>query len=200
MMWQKLVDDGGKLSWSELEASPHGVVYAEKEYGRLFEAIATSDGSVHLAPMVFLERARTVLSTPTAAPSPKWPLLLSNQRWKSAMNSWLNETPTALQREKTNTVYLNPDDAERLGIADDDVVRVSSRTAALECVAQVNSAPRQGVVILGHGWGSRIFDPNDAQPPNVFGVNRNALVAAEDVDPLSGTPSFGVVEVAVERV
>jgi formate dehydrogenase len=200
MMWQKLVDDGGKVSWSELEASPHGVLYGEKEYGRLAEAIATSDRSVHLAPEAFLERARTVLSTPAAAPSPQWPLLLSNQRNKSGMNSWLNETPTALQREKTNTVCLNPDDAERLGIADADVVRVSSRTAALECVAEISSAPRQGVAILGHGWGSRIFDPNDAHPPTVYGVNRNALVAAEDVDPLSGTPSFGVVEVAVERV
>ncbi|BBZ70621.1 formate dehydrogenase [Mycobacterium paraseoulense] len=199
-MWKKLVDDGGKLSWSDVEGSPHGVVYGDKEYGRLAEAVATSDGAVHLAPEPFLQRVRAVLDAAPASPSPDWPLLLSNQRWKSAMNSWLNDTPTALKRQSANTVYLNTDDAAPLGISSGDVVRVSSRTATLECTAEVSSAPRQGVVILGHGWGSRVFDPHGAEPPAAYGVNRNALVADADVDPLSGTPAFGIVEVRVAKV
>ena len=199
-MWKNMVNGGGKLSWDELEASPHGVIYGEKQYGQLGTAIATADGAVRLAPEAFVARVRSLLAEPLAEPSPDRPLLLSSQRWKSSMNSWLNETPTALRREPTNTVYLHPDDAANSAISHGDTVRVSSASAALECTAEVSAAPLRGVAILGHGWGSRIFDPHGGELPESHGVNRNALVADAAIDPLSGTPAFGVVEVRVERV
>ena len=57
------------------------------------------------------------------------------------MNSWLNDTPTALRRNATNTLHLHPDDAEPLGIRTGDTVRVSSRVDALECTAEVSTTP-----------------------------------------------------------
>ena len=115
------------------------------------------------------------------------------------MNSWLNDTPTALRRNATNTLLLNPNDAEELGIQTGDTVRVSSRVDTLECTAEVSSAPQVGVAVLDHGWGSRLFDPQTQEPSEVHGANRNALVSDQDVDVLSGTPAFGTVEVRVER-
>ena len=198
-LWKKMVDDGGKFSWDDLEGHPHGLLYGEKEYGQLGAAIATSDGSIQIAPEAFVRRVRSLLSEPPQAPSAEWPILLSSQRWKSSMNSWLNETPSALRREATNTVYVHPADAEKLAIRSGDTTKVTSPTAVLECTAEVSSVPRSGVAILGHGWGSRIFDPHGDEPAAVYGVNRNALVADSAVDPLSGTPAFGVTEVRIEK-
>lgn len=198
-LWQKMVDDGGRISWAELESAPHGLCYGQKQYGQLTTALATGDGAVNLAPSAFTERLRQVLAEPTPRSSAEWPLLLSNERSKSAMNSWLNETPSAQKHTATNAVYLNPEDAERLAVTSGDNVRVSSPSASLECVAEVSSIPRAGVAILGHGWGSRVFDPHGGQPSLAHGVNRNALVSDEHIDSLSGTPAFGVVQVRVER-
>src|SRR5206468_11251589 len=102
---------------------------------------------------------------------------------------WLNETPTALQRESANTVYLHPDDAASNAISHGDTVFVSSSSATLQCTAEVRAAPQRGVAILGHGWGSRIFDPHGGEVPESDGVKRNALVADAAIEPLSATPA-----------
>lgn len=199
-MWAKTVDGGGKLSFKELVAQPHGLIYAEKSYSQLAAAIATEDGAVHLAPEAFVARIRHLLSAPAASASTEWPLVLSNQRRRSAMNSWLNDTPTALRRNPTNVLQLHPDDATRLGIATGDAVRVSSRVRAFDCTAEVSDAPRAGVAILDHGWGSHLFDPERQQSSETHGCNRNALVSDQEVDVLSGTPAFGVAQVRVDRI
>ena len=199
-LWETIVDGGGQLSWGELLAAPHGVIYGPKSYGQLESAIATPDGAVHLAPEAFVARLRHLLAIPAAQGSPDWPIVLSNQRRKSAMNSWLNDTPTALRRNATNTLLLHPDDAAPLGIETGDTVRVSSPVHALECTAEVSKTPQRGVAVLDHGWGSRLFDPQRQEPSDTLGANRNALVSDQDVDVLSGTPSFGIAQVRVERL
>jgi formate dehydrogenase len=199
-LWESIVDGGGRLSWGELMAAPHGVIYGAKAYGQLESAIATPDEAVHLAPEAFVARLRQLLAVPAADVCSEWPLLLSNQRRKSAMNSWLNDTPTALRRNPTNTLLLHPDDAAPLGIQTGDAVRVSSPVHALECTAEVSETPQAGVAVLDHGWGSRSFDPPNGEPLETLGSNRNALVSDQEVDVLSGTPSFGIARVRVERL
>ncbi|MDT5232527.1 MAG: hypothetical protein QOI39_3027 [Mycobacterium sp.] len=58
------------------------------------------------------------------------------------------------------------------------------------------SAWRDPVAVQAH---SRVFDPHNGHPPTVYGVNRNALVLDTHIDPLSGTPAFGVTAVCVAR-
>jgi formate dehydrogenase len=56
------------------------------------------------------------------------------------------------------------------------------------------------VVIVDHGWGSRIFDPRGGADPESFGVNRNLLVDTESLDPLSQTSTMSACRVGVERI
>src|SRR5215207_1265449 len=198
-LWETAANAGGQLSWDELVSNPHGVVFADKSYGNLGEAIATEDGAVNVAPQVFVDRLRQVLSRPAPTPSKEWPLVLSSERTKASMNSWLNDTPTALRRQSANPLYIQPEDAAALGIDAGDTVRVTSSVGSLECTAELSEAPRAGVVILGHGWGTHTFDPHGREPAAIHGVNRNLLVSDADVDELSGTPAFGTVAVRVEK-
>jgi formate dehydrogenase len=197
---ETIVDGGGRLSWEELIASPHGLIYAEKSYDHLDEVIATADGAVHLAPDDFMRALRQALCRPVANASGSWPMLLSNQRLTASMNSWLNDTPTSLRRNTTNTLRVHPDDAERLGIRTGDRVRVTSPVGSLECSAEVSNDPQIGVAILAHGWGSRVFDPHGGAAAERHGINRNALVSDTNVDSLSGTPAFGTAAVRITRL
>jgi len=199
-LWKQIVDGGGRLTWDELVSHPHGLIYADKTYGHLTEAIATPDGAVQLAPADFVNSLHQALARPAAATSAEWPMLLSNQRRKSAMNSWLTDTPTALRRDTTNVLYLHALDADALGIQTGDVARVASPVDCLDCIAEISDAPQAGVAILAHGWGSRVFDPHGGEPAQAHGVNRNALVSDTSIDSLSGTPAFGVAAVRIIRL
>jgi formate dehydrogenase len=199
-LWKQIVDGGGRLTWEELIASPHGLIYAEKSSGHLEEVIATADGAVHLAPDDFMTALRQALGRPVTNASGSWPMLLSNQRLKASMNSWLNDTPTSLRRNKTNAVRIHPDDAERLGIRTGDMVRITSPADSLDCRAEASNDPQIGVAILAHGWGSRVFDPHSGAAAERHGVNRNALVSDTDIDPLSATPAFGTAAVRITRL
>lgn len=199
-LWQQLVDGGGKLTWQELLAHPHGVIYGQDSIGHLTTVIATPDGAVRLAPEAFVAQTREEVTRPAPTASDELPLVLSNSRRKASMNSWLNDLPSALRRGTENVLEIHHDDALPLGVQTGDPVTVTSATTTLDCTALVSDAPRVGVVILCHGWGSRVFDPHDGHAPEVHGVNRNALVSDQSIDPLSGTPAFGITAVRVARV
>lgn len=116
------------------------------------------------------------------------------------MNSWLNELPGLHPAGKGNEVLLHPDGAATLGIASGDGVRVFSPVGRLEVTAALSDRPRRGVVVLDHGWGSRVFDPRHGGAPDSYGVNRNLLADRAAIDPLSQTSTLGSVYVGIERV
>jgi anaerobic selenocysteine-containing dehydrogenase len=77
---------------------------------------------------------------------------------------------------KRNDVLINPSDGAALGICDGDRVRVFSPVGEIELEAALSERLRVGLVVVDHGWGSRIFDPRGGNQPQSFGVNRNLLV------------------------
>jgi formylmethanofuran dehydrogenase subunit D len=95
------------------------------------------------------------------------------------MNSWLNELPGLHPAGKRNEVLINPDDAATLGILDGDRVRVFSQVGEIEVDASLSGRLRRGLVVVDHGWGSRIFDPRGGDAPQSYGVNRNLLIDGE---------------------
>ena len=191
---------GRRLRWRDVLAHPHGWVFGPREFGHFRQALRTPDKRVHVAPAEFVARARELLAEPIAGPPADFPFQLAGRRHRHSMNSWLNELPGLHPAGKGNAVVIHPDDAHGLGIADGDRVRVYSRVGEVELTATVDDQPRPGVVIIDHGWGSRIFDPRGGSAPQSYGVNRNLLVDGAAVDPLSQTPALSSSYVAVERV
>ena len=56
----------------------------------------------------------------------------------------------------TNYLYVHPDDAARVGVADGDLVDVTSATATLRVPVQLLPDLTPGVVALPHGWGHQM--------------------------------------------
>ncbi|BBX29919.1 molybdopterin-containing oxidoreductase family protein [Mycolicibacterium alvei] len=192
--------DGHKLTWRELTAHPHGLVLGPREFGRFREALRTPDHKVHAAPAEFVARTRELIATPDPGSPKGFPFLLGNGRRRHSMNSWLNELPGLHPGGKGNEVVIHPEDAAALGIAAGDRVRVYSPVGQVEVTAALSDRPRRGVVVLDHGWGSRVFDPRHGSAPDSYGVNRNLLADRTAIDPLSQTSALGSVYVGIERI
>ena len=179
--------NGRRVKWRDVIANPHGLVLGEREFGHVKEALRTDDKEVHAAPPEFVQRARELLAEPHPEAPDGYPFQLANRRNRHSMNSWLNELPGLHPSGKKNEVVIHPDDAAALGVTEGDRVRVFSSVGAIELAASVNDRPRRGVVIVDHGWGSRIFDPRGKAAPESYGANRNLLIDGGPVDPLYQT-------------
>jgi formate dehydrogenase len=192
--------NGRRIKWRDVLAHPHGWVLGPREFGHFKDALRTDDRKVHAAPPEFVERARELLAEPGPEAPVDYPFQLANRRNRHSMNSWLNELPGLHPSGKHNEVVIHPDDAAALGISEGDRVKVSSPVGAIELAASVNAGPRRGVVVIDHGWGSRIFDPRGGSQPESYGANRNLLIDGGPVDPLSQTAALSSSYVAVERL
>ena len=192
--------NGHRVTWRELMANPHGLVLGPREFGHFRDALRTHDKKVHVAPAEFVAHTRELLTEPKPEAPDSYRFQLGNRRNRHSMNSWLNELPGLHRSGKGNQALLNTEDAADLGIVDGDRVRVFSPVGAVELVAAVSDRPRRGLVVIDHGWGSRIFDPRGGGAPESYGANRNLLIDGSSVDPLSQTSPLSSSYVGVERV
>jgi formate dehydrogenase len=195
-----LVASGKRLKYDDILKYEHGWMYGTKEYGHLAAALRTADKSVHCAPPKFLFALRQELANRRTRTSTAYPMLLINRRTRESMNSWLNETPSLFEQQRSNAIELHPDDAAALGLEPGQWARVISPTGSIELPITIVEGGRPGVVAVAHGWGSRVFDPASGAAPQVLGANRNLLVDRTTIDPFSQTPSLNATPVRVEAL
>ena len=193
-----LVAAGRRVSYRTVAASAHGLAFAPKRYGDFAAALMTDDGTVHAAPQEFVDECRRMMAQPLCV-DPEYPFVIINRRHRESMNSWISESPSLFMAERSNNAEVDARDADELGLADGEIVRLVSRTASIEVPVQVTEGGRRGVITLGHGWGSRIFDPHTGSSRS-YGTNKNLLVSNAVLDPLSQTPAFNSTAVKIERM
>ncbi len=133
------------------------------------------------------QRAKFFFDEPRAMPEPtdeSYPLLLLTGRGTSAQ--WHTNTRTAksavLRKLYPQECYveINPADAEALGVASQQVIRVSSRRSSVEAVAVVSACVQPGQLFM---------------PMHYEQVNRLTFAA---FDPHSRQPSYKACAVRVE--
>ena len=118
-------------------------------------------------------------------PDDKYPLVLTTGR---TLYHWHGGTMTR-RSAGLNAIYpealveINPEDAKRLGIADGEMVKVSSRRGEVTAKAQVIARPDPGVVFM-------TFHFHEAAA--------NLLTIAA-LDPVAGIPEYKVAAVRVEK-
>lgn len=198
--WRRAVERSGRITWDEIVAHPHGILLGDREYGHARGALLTPGQRIQLAPPRFVAEARRQLSFTPADPPSQFPLRLGNRRRNSSMNSFLNDLPGTRRLVDHNRVEINRSDAQRLSLVTGDRARVRSQTGSIELEVAVTDAPRPGVVVVEHGWGSRVFDPTGTSQPDILGANRNLLTARNEEDPLSLMTAFNETWVAVEPI
>ncbi|MFJ9587677.1 molybdopterin oxidoreductase family protein [Streptomyces acidicola] len=183
------------LSLAELLAHPHGIDLGPLR-PRLPGPLKTVSGKAELLPRPIaddLPRLRQALGERPDG------LVLVGRRHLRSNNSWMHNVPALTGGTNRCTLHLHPDDAERLGIADGDAVRIKGAGGEITAPAQVTDGIRRGVVSLPHGWGHDRPGTRMSHAALDPGVNVNQLLDGSQLDPLSGNAVLNGVPVDVAR-
>lgn len=175
--------DADGLTLAKLEGSPHGIDLGPME-PRLPEVLRTPSGKIELAPeaiAVDVDRLRMSLEQPVNGK-----IVLVGRRQLRSNNSWMHNVPHLVRGPNRCTAHVHPDDAERLGLDDGAIARVSSKAGEIAVEVEVTDAIMPGVVSIPHGWGHDEPGVQLSVAAEHAGKNSNLLADESRTDPLSG--------------
>jgi formate dehydrogenase len=186
------------LNLRKLKASPHGVVLREHvRTGVLRKKVRHRDGRVDLAPAAIVDEARRLGLRHRE--DPDYPLSMISLRELRSHNSWMHNVPKLRAADHEMRARVHPDDAAAAGIAEGDLVRITSATGSIEVPATLTDAIVPGAIAVPHGWGhdrGAGWRVAGARP----GVNVNLLASTElgDIEPLAGMTLLDGIPVRIE--
>ncbi len=189
----------GKTSLRRLKRSRGGIKFADIKWGNfLATRLETADRKVHLAPAEFTDAVRAALEQPPL-PTAELPLLLiSGGRRAASFNSWTHNIPKLMEKLKGNHAVINPEDANKHGVADGELVRVTSASGTLEISAVVSADVRPGVVVIHQFWGHN-YESGMMTSRQFPGVNVNFLHDDGVRDRFTGMPVFNGTPCRIEK-
>jgi anaerobic selenocysteine-containing dehydrogenase len=176
---QAMLDTGRHDAGDLMKAGSHGLE-VPRAWGFMRRCVLPN-GRWNILPDELLQR---LSATPVDAPERVAPFVFINGRQMNHNNSSMY-VPLTRSRDRP-VASLNPADADRLGIADGDMIRIDGEDGALLVEARRVEGILPGVVTVPQGW---------------IDVNVSELCSmSRYVDPLTGQPAFTGLPVRVERI
>jgi anaerobic selenocysteine-containing dehydrogenase len=130
--------------------------------------------------------------------SDEFPFVLSaGERRNSTANTIIRD-PLWRKRDAAGALRISPQDAERLGIADGGLARVTTERGTAQALVEVSDAMLAGHVSLPNGLG--VDYPGEDGEPVLTGVAPNELTSLAWRDPIAGTPWHKHVPARVEAL
>ena len=132
MTYELLGEEG--LHWPCYEIGDEGDPYLYEDSFDTENGLGQIEGVVH--------------QPPKETPDDEYPLILTTARWEEHYNTGTmsRRSPTLNRVKPENVVDIHPNDAERYGIEDEDLVRIRSRRGEIEVKAQVTDDIKEGVI------------------------------------------------------
>ncbi len=192
--------DPDGLTLARLEDAPHGVDLGPMR-PRIPDVLRTPSGKIELAPEPIVADLPRLEAEIDAASTngdrgANGDMVLIGRRQLRSNNSWMHNLPALVKGKDRCTVWVNPTDAERLGLADGGTARLSSDVGELSAPVEVTDEIMPGVVSIPHGWGHDAPGVRMRVAADHAGVNSN-LLAPTEVDPVSGNAVLNGIPVVV---
>jgi formate dehydrogenase len=187
----------------KLRKNPHGVRVDGPHYNLVLgKKVLTRNGLANLDPRSLpgiLSQVRSRFDELKKKKRPKNELLMITLRDRRSHNSWIHNCPSMMKNRKSNIARMNPEDAERLGIAGDDRIRVKNKLGQIELPVKVTDNIMAGVIVVPHGWG---HNPKAGwkTAAATSGVNSNLLCDDQVLERPSGHPLMNGIPVQVSKV
>jgi formate dehydrogenase major subunit len=172
MSYQRLEREGG-LHWPCFNESHPGELFL---HSRLWNDPIV----VPLAPFSVVEH-----DPPLERPDAEYPFLLTTGRRLDSYNTGVQTGGYTSPLRRGETIDLSPEDADRLDVAEGEVVRVTSRRGSLEVPARVDRGLRPGLVFMTLHFPDQV-DTN--------------ILTIDATDPKSGTAEFKASAVRIEKI
>jgi formate dehydrogenase major subunit len=175
MSWQRIEDLGG-LQWPCPDEEHPGTLYL---HSRLWEF---DDPAAQGAKAPF---SVVIDEPPVDELSEDFPLRLTTGRRLDSYNTGVQTGGYTSPLRRGETIDVSPEDAERMGLAEEECVLVSSRRGTVEVPVHVDHALRPGLVFM-------TFHFPDQVDTNVLTI--------EATDPRSGTAEFKATAVRIDKM
>lgn len=185
------------LSRKKLYANPGGVKMDDAPpVGVIGKRIHHRDRKVHLHHPVFDTEMRRMIgrAVPT---NTDYPLRLISLRELQSQNSWLHNSPRLMTANRTHQLRMNPVDAARLQVREQDLVSITSRWGRISSPVHVTDEMMEGVVALPQSWGHR-GGWKHAVAAGGSNYNRLTPSAPGEIDQPSGNAVLNGIAVKVE--
>lgn len=186
------------LSRKKLTATGAPVKLADAPpVGVLRKKVHHKDRRVHLQHALIEQEMQRMLARP--GQDDAYPLRLISLRELQSQNSWLHNSPRLMTANRRHRLLMNPEDAARLGLREEQAVAVQSRWGRVETRLRLSDDIMPGVVALPQSWGHR---GGWKHAVAAGGSNYNLLTSntVETVDRPSGNAVLNGIEVLVEAI
>lgn len=188
------------LTLCQLKQFPHGI-----DLGPLVPCLPgrlrTASQRIALAPGPFRDDLRRLQARFSGnAVVDESGLVLIGRRDLRSNNSWMHNSERLVRGKSRCTLLMHPRDGNRLGVADRQQVRVTSRVASIDVTVEMSDAMMPGVVSLPHGWGHTREEVQMRTAQRFPGVSVNDITDDLAVDALSGNVAFNGTPVQVTPV
>ncbi|MCP4687790.1 MAG: molybdopterin-dependent oxidoreductase, partial [Desulfobacterales bacterium] len=186
------IDQGDRIFQALLD-HPEGLWVGKADVENPMASVKTPSGKLEIHIPELEDQARAINAaseTESLALPEAFPMILNAGRHTRYNMNTLMRNPEWNRGKRACTVAVNPADAEALGLADGQRVRVTTEAGSVVGELQTTDQARRGTVLIPHGFGL-IYDGE------VYGVNVNQLTKNTHRDPL-GTPIHRFVPCRVE--
>ncbi len=152
--------------------------------------LQTADRRIDLAQPLVLGDLQRLAAVPPPAPDE---LLLVGRRHQRDNNSWMHNLDRLTRGRPRHQLLMHPGDLATRGLADGDLVRVTSRVGSVAVEVAATDTMMPGVVSLPHGYGHRRDGVRLRGATALPGASINDLTDPERLDAsgnavLTGTP------------
>ena len=178
-----------QLSLDKLKESPHGIDLGELQPclpGRL----QTTNKHIDLAPDLLVADVERLIAHTREYGNAEFNFSLIGRRHLRDCNSWMHNYDVLVKGPDRCTVLVNVDDAAKLGLANGQRVKVSSRTGEIELPCEITDSIGRGVVSIPHGYGHDRSGVNAATAVAHAGASINDLTDELQLDELTGNAAF----------
>lgn len=132
-----------------------------------------------LADATMLEELGTIAAT--RCEDTAYPFRLISRRMRDHYNTNWREIDVLKREYAYNPAFMNPADADRLGLREHDLVSIASDTDRIVGIVRLEAALRPGCVSMSHGWG---VNPGERDDPATTGASTSRLISTDrDCDP-----------------
>lgn len=186
------------ISLSRLNKAVEGVHLSDLK-SVLPERLFTEDKKIELVPNIFAKDLHRVDALLKPEVSTKFPLKLIGRRHLRSNNSWMHNLPILEGGSRQCTAMIHPNDAADYLLQNEETVEVFSEYGSVQIEVEITDDVMTGTISIPHGWGHNEGVVMGFAEKNA-GVNVNALMSHERLDPLSYNTAFNGHPVGLRKV
>ena len=188
--------DQGLAMYKAIMSHPEGVLVGVRDTEKNLEVnLSTANKKIQLynpEAVDWIRKINPVEEGEQLKPDPQYPLILMAGRHIDTNANTGMRDPAWNEGRRACTLAINPADAEALGIADKQTVRIVTEAGEETIEAEVTTDTRKGLVVMPHGFGL-VYDGIK------YGANVNRLTKNTNRD-FVGTPMHRYVPCRVEAL